>query len=120
MTLEQLAVDHDYYCSTSNYYSNEAHTTFRTWADFYEEYHNADIDMNLIFRWDIKKREESGRYWAEIFMMGQRKGLFRPIVIDYIDEKDVDSFITMVHKHWEKLLSIWAPISTDTNIKPIG
>ena len=69
MKLDDLAVDHDYYASSVNYYSNDAGDDFRTWADFYEEFHDADIDMNLVYRWDIHKREESGRYRMEIFII---------------------------------------------------
>lgn len=67
--------------------------------------------MNLIFRWDIKKRDKSERYYAEIFMIHQRKGIYMPHMIDYIDEADVPKFIELVEKHWQKLISIWNPIS---------
>lgn len=111
MTLEELSTKHDYYCSDSNYYSNDPSGRYATWADFYEEFHDSDIDMNLIFRWDIGKRDNSNRYFCQIFMIHQRKGIFSPIYIDYMDESDVDSFVQLIKQHWDKLTSIWTPIS---------
>lgn len=111
ITLSDLAIEHDYYSSESNYYSNEAKGVHKTFADFYEEFKDADIDMNLIFRWDIRKREGSGRYSADIFMILQRKGIYMPHRIEYIDEIDVPKFKELMLKHWEKLNSIWKPLS---------
>jgi len=111
ITLKELAVDHDYYASDSNYYSNNS-GHYTTFADFYDDFIDADIDMNLIFRWDIKKHDESERYYVEIFMILQRKGIYMPHMIDHIREEDVPKFIELVTKHWQKLISIWSPIST--------
>lgn len=110
-TLSDLAIDHDFYSSESNYYSNDAKGNWTTFADFYEQFHDADIDMNLIFRWDIRKREGSGRYSADIFMILQRKGIYMPHRIEYIDESDIPKFKELMLKHWEKLNSIWKPLS---------
>ena len=114
MKLKDLAVEHDYYASDSNYYSREVSGNYRTWADFYEEYHNADIDMNLVYRWDIHQREESKRYYMELFIIGQRKGIYVPILIDYVDEEDVESIISFLQPHLNKLISLWKPIKTDS------
>lgn len=103
LTLKDLAIDHDYYCSDNNYYSYE------TFADFYEEFHDADVDRNLIFRWDVKEREESKRHYLELFMMQQRKGIFKPIYIALFDEKDVELLAKYLKPHIEKLKSIWKP-----------
>ena len=111
MNLKDLAIDHDYYTSGSNYYSNDASGHYNTWADFYEEFHDADIDMNLVFRWDIYKREESKRYYMQIIIIAQRKGIYMPIHIDYVDEQDVPQIEQFMKPHFEKLLSIWQPLS---------
>ena len=63
MTLKDLAVEHDYYCHDSNYYSNDAGGEWNTWSDFYKEYNDADIDMNLIFRYDVAKVDETDKYF---------------------------------------------------------
>lgn len=109
LTLEDLAIDHDYYCSPNNYYSYEATLKYDTFADFYEEFHDADVDKNLIFRWDLHKREESKRYYLELFMINQRKGIFKPIYITFFDERDIDSFVKYLKPHIEKLKAIWKP-----------
>lgn len=109
--LKDLAIDHDYYASDNNYFDRETVGKYNTWADFYEQFHDADIDMNLIYRWDIYKRPESNRYYMQINIIAQRKGFFMPVHIDYLDEKDVETIIPFMQKHWNKLQSIWQPIS---------
>lgn len=109
LTLKDLAIDHDYYCSDNNYYSNEAALEYETFADFYEVFHDADVDMNLIFRWDVKERDESKRHYLELFMMNQRKGIFRPIYVALFDEKDVELLAKYLKPHIEKLKAIWKP-----------
>lgn len=110
MTLKELSVEHPYYASDSNYFSNDASTEWTTFSDFYEEYKDADVDMNLIYRWDIAQREESKRYYAKIFIIGQRKGIYAPHYISYIDETDVPNFIELVSKHKKVLLELWQPL----------
>lgn len=110
-TLQDLAIDHDYYASDSNYYSNEAGCHYNTWADFYEEFCNADVDMNLVYRWDVHQREESKRYYMQVVIIAQRKGIYMPVHIDYVDESDVDTIIQFMKPHYEKLKSIWKPLS---------
>lgn len=111
--IELKDYEHDYYCSDSNYYSNSAGSKFDTWKEFYDEFYNSDIDMNLIFRFDIRK-SDSGLYYMEVFMIHQRKGIFAPILIRHIVESDMESIERLLSDHWEKLKSIWNPIS---NIK---
>jgi len=107
--LEDLSVGHDYYCSDSNFHSNDASARFETFADFYEEFNSADVDMNLVFRWDLHQREESKRYYLEIFMIHQRKGIFSPIHIAYFDEKDIPLFVEYLKPHIKTMKNIWKP-----------
>jgi len=116
MTLKDLSIEHDYYCADSNYYSNEAIMQYRTWPEFYDEMHNADIDMNLVFRWDIKKHEKTESYWMEIFIIQQRKGIFLPVMIDRVFDEDVETIIEYLKPHFEKLNHLWEPLS----IKEVG
>ncbi len=109
MRLENLAIDHDYYCSDSNYYSNDASLTYANWPDFYNDFFDCDVDMNLIFRWDIKQHD-SGEYYMEVFMMQQRKGIFAPIYISVVNDQDCNSIIELLQKHIDKLKKIWEPI----------
>ena len=117
--LKSLAVKHDYYCHTNNYYSNDAGGTFNTWEDFYEEYHDADMDYNLVFRWDIKEYEEgegSEGYCMEIFIIAQRKGIFVPITIEKIEESNVPENIKFLQLFKDKLNNNWSPLTGDPTL----
>ena len=116
MTLKELSIDHPYYCSDSNYYSNEPSQDFETMTDFLSKYQDADIEMNLIFRWDIKKRddelsEKTGRYYAQVYIIAQRKGIFTPCYIKHINQEEADLFVSLAMKHWDKLEAMWRPIN---------
>lgn len=107
-----LDQNHDYYCSDSNYYSNEGSMEFVTLADFLDQFEDADIDMNLCFRWDILKYEETDEhYHGIIHLMLQRKGIFRPCSIERVDEESLDRFQEYLEKHYAKLQNLWSPIS---------
>lgn len=111
-SLKDLAVDHPYYCSNSNYYSNDASVTLNTWKDFYTMYKNADVDMNLIFRWDLHLTEGyTDRYSMYIFIMHQRKGIFAPFIIKYVDETDLHEILEILNKHYEKIKELWEPLN---------
>jgi hypothetical protein len=112
MELKDLAVKHDYYCNMGNYYSNDPGETFKTWEDFYNEFHDADIDMNLIFRFDISLIDDEDielGYEMKVFMMHQRKGIFAPHHIEKVDEKDVESILSLLSEHFKKIQNIWSP-----------
>lgn len=111
--LNALLVDHPYYCSESNYYSNDAGARWETMTEFLDEYEDADIDMNLVFRWDVKPRGEentAGRYCAEVFIMNQRKGIFSPHCIAHINEEEAVRFKKYLEKHWATLRAVWEPL----------
>lgn len=118
ITLKNMAIEHDYYASSSNYYSKESTLDYETWADFYEEYHDSDIDMNLVYRWDIRLTDEGDGYYMQIVIIGQRKGLYIPIQIGVVEEKDVDQIKEFLKPHFEKLVSIWRPISSEYKSSP--
>jgi hypothetical protein len=109
MEFKDLLAKHDYYCSESNYHSNESGETHEDWESFYNEWKDADIDMNLVFRWDIKTDEDSGGYFMNVFIMQQRKGIFYPVLIENIVESDFNSIVSFLTPHFNKLKSIWYP-----------
>lgn len=113
--LEKLAVKHPYYCSESNYYSNDGAMHFATMTDFLDGFEPRDVDMNLCFRWDVKLRSErygddEKGYCAEVFLMLQRKGIFRSCSIDRIDEQEAERFLAYATKHLETIKAIWSPL----------
>lgn len=114
--LKDISVNHPYYCSDSNYYSNEPFQNYDTMTDFLEDFEDADIDMNLCFRWDIKQNLDddenpTGGYCAEVFLMLQRKGIFKPCIIDSVSEEEAERFKAYAKLHWQTLAAIWNPIS---------
>lgn len=115
-TLERLAVDHPYYCSDSNYYSNDGAMHFGTMSDFLDEFEQSDIDMNLCFRWDIQLKtdcygDDAGPgYCAHVHLMLQRKGIFRPCNIDSVSEDEAIRFEAYARRHLERLQQVWAPL----------
>jgi len=115
--LNMLLADHPYYCSDSNYYSNDAGAEWETMTDFLNEFESCDIDMNLIFRWDVKRGEEGdsneAEIYAEVFMMHQRKGIFSPHYIKNINEDEAARFHALLEKHWDTLKAMWQPLSKE-------
>lgn len=103
-----LLQDHDYYCSDNNYYSKDAGCKWQTFQDFYDDFKNADIDLNLIFRWDIKKNDDD-TFFMEIFMIHQRKGIFSPHFIESVSESDFENIKSLLQPHLDKLAKIWLP-----------
>jgi hypothetical protein len=108
-----LAADHPYYSSDSNYYSDDASTTWETMTDFLKEFEDADVDMNLVFRWDVHERDEDhpGRRYAEVFMVYQRKCIYAPHHIRHINEDEAVRFRAYLEKHWETMKKLWSPLS---------
>ena len=53
-------IDHPYYCQEGNYFKNDQHTLFASWAEFTETtFHGGDRDLNLLIRWDWKSYRRS-------------------------------------------------------------
>ena len=117
IAIEQLSARHPYYCSSSNYYSNEPKQYYETITDFLDDFEDADIDMNLCFRWDVRKEVDeetggpTGLYSAEVFLMLQRKGIFKPCMIGSFKQEEVERFVKYLEKHHEVLKQMWAPFN---------
>ena len=108
-TINQLAVEHDYYCSESNYYSNDAHSIHETFSDFYDEMGKTDEDMNLCFRWDILPND-NGTFRMLICIMHQRKGRYWPNEIELVTDEDVPLILEYLNRHHKKIKQIWLPL----------
>jgi len=113
MTLEELAFEHDYSwgISTENYYKYGVTQTYETMSDFLHEYRDARIDLNLIYRWDVKKHEENDSYYAHVFIIQQRLGSYVPCIILSFVEEEVEPFVELLEQHKAKLMKIWEPIA---------
>jgi hypothetical protein len=105
---------HDYYCSNSNFYSNDPNYNWENWEHFYSEFHDSNIDMNLVFRFDLFLKNEDDDeegYCLYIYMMHQRKGIFAPHIIESIKEENYQEIMEFLGKHFEKIKQIWEPFS---------
>ena len=47
----------------------------------------------------------------QIVMIGQRKGIYMPMQILRIEEEDVPQILEFLKPHFDKLVSIWQPLS---------
>jgi len=116
-TISDLAITHDYYCSDSSYYGLNFKTHYKTFESFYNEMGQADEDMNLVFRYDIKERsatelkEGLSKFYMEVFIVHQRKGRFVPFFIENIEESDFELINEYLSKKYLKLMNIWKPYS---------
>lgn len=128
-------VKHSYYCTEGQYFANQSeHQTiwqFKSWADFLAEMGAADMDYNLLFRWDWDEAHpETGdsTYTGDnnyrngklfLFFMHQRKGYHSTSIIEVCraDEPAVLAYLT---PFWEHMRDLWAPISQQQGVANHG
>lgn len=106
--------EHPYYCSESNYFNNECTLRFSSWASFLKEEGDADLDMNLVFRWDWKDSELSADEDLNqdelcLFYVGQRKGLFRSVIVQ-LDKRDEGSVRDWLLARAAHIRVLWEPL----------
>ena len=104
-------VDHDYYCHESNFFDNGCSTKHDSWQSFLDEEGDSDMDMNLVFRWDWMKGDEETSDYLILFIMNQRKGIFRVVTIYEMNEDDEPSVIEYLTPRMKKLFSLWEPLN---------
>lgn len=113
-------VDHDYYCEDANYYNNQCCFEYKSWQDFYDEMGEADLDYNLIFRWDWKEENSDGEstyngddYYRNgklhIYCMQQRKGRFTIMIVD-VCRNDEEAICEYLEPRYEYLKALWEPV----------
>lgn len=118
-------VDHAYYCTEGGYFHSQAdHKTvheFKSWAEFLGEMGDADLDYNMLFRWDWIERDpetdeptyngddyyRSGRLL--LFFMHQRKGFHSTSIVE-VCRADEPAVIAYLAPRLEYLLRLWAPL----------
>ena len=103
---------HPYYCC-GNDMSRHA-----SWTAFFAAMGGADIDMNLVFRWDISGATDDDdkpvpdwtRATLTLHIMHQRKGRYATHEVS-ITRDDEPAVILYLTKHWETMRAIWAPFT---------
>jgi hypothetical protein len=116
---------HAYYCTEGQYFVNQdQHQTileFKSWADFFAEMGDADMDYNMLFRWDWSEEDEDGNptfkgdaYYRngklKLFFMVQRKGFHSCSIID-VCRADEPAVIEYLKPRLAHLMSLWEPIA---------
>jgi hypothetical protein len=124
--------DHDYYCSESNFFApgnRQPFTSYKSLAEFLAEEADADMDWNLLFRWDWKEEDpETGEcnysgddYYRNgrllLFFMGQRKGLYRWVEVQ-VCRADEAEVIKYLMPRWAHLQKLWTPFFVSEQIEP--
>ncbi len=124
MKIEEMADKHPYYASESNFYSNDSNLNFETMVGFLDEFEDADIDMNQVFRWDITEKVDDEEksfnpklYSAQVVIILQRKGIYIPCRIASVTQEDLPRFQEYLKKHWENMIKIWMPISQQQEVE---
>lgn len=109
--------NHPYYCSGANYFSNDVSSEYETWADFLEEWGDADLDLSLVFRFDWADMDDEANWPGEtkpgadelaLFVMSQRKGLFQPITVA-VQKNEETAIIEWLKPRYERMLKLWTP-----------
>lgn len=117
--------EHSYYCSEFNYYNNETTARYKTLGAFLEAEADADLDYNLVFRWDWHEGEgwelipyngddyyRNGEF--KVFFVGQRKGLFRSAVVE-VCRADEPAVIEYLRPRMQHLVELWEPLTAPSN-----
>ena len=113
--LKELTVKHPYYCSESNYYSNDPAESYGTMTEFLDDFEGMDPDLNLCFRWDFRDSVDeddkpTGNVSAEVFLMLQRKGIFKPCSVAVVTEEESIRFKAYAERHLEVIKKMWSPL----------
>lgn len=116
--------DHPYYMTEGNYFSRDCHTEWESLELFLEEFGDADIDYNLVVRWDWKE----GGDWdladyngsdtdriarLMIQMVHQRKAILASHEIK-VCRNDEPAAVEYLGKHAKRLALNWHPIALIT------
>ena len=107
--------EHPYYCSENDTARHDS------WSDYEAKMGNADVDLNLVFRWDIHiDGDEDGKPPADwtratltIHIVQQRKGRHRTHEIRMTRDDEPAIFVYLT-KHWETMQAVWAPFAADS------
>lgn len=122
MRLEKT--NHNYYCNDSNYFGSGSYSEYDTWQEFKADWFisdgRIDHDYNHCFRFDIDNIYDSetgavceGRYSLHLYMMLQRKGWFKPVMVKEIYESDMKEVEQYLGECWEYLKQQWAEFSAN-------
>lgn len=115
-------VNHSYYCNQGNYFARESvESSYKSFADFIEDWGDSDMDYNLLFRWDWQEHGDNGEsnYNGDdnyrngkllLFWMGQRKGKYQYSTVE-VCRADEPAVIEFLKPRLAYLMSLWSPLT---------
>lgn len=104
--LYKLSEQHSYYCNDSNFYSNDCFYEFDNLKLFLDEWDDADLDYNMLFRWDLKISDDR-KYYLQLYFMQQRKGIFLINSINNVTDDDVPAILEYLKTRKDYLFKLW-------------
>lgn len=115
-------VKHPYYCNQGCYNAggDQPFTRYKSLTEFLAEEADADLDYNLVFRWDWQEGSDhdlpefSGDIYYRnglllIFFMGQRKGAYRWAEVE-VCRADEPAVIKYLRPRAEHMQLVWEPL----------
>jgi len=114
-TLEQLAIEHPYYCEHENYFdsSGDWYTTFHGWDEFKKNMLESDNDLNFLFRFDLEKIEHTEVYILHLYFILQRKGIYMSQQVNNITKYEEVEVSDYLEKKAAYLRQVWTPFFTE-------
>lgn len=121
---------HQYRCEEANYYAGDKSVSrCQSWQDFIDEYADADLDYNLVFRWDWRPNGEDwdrplseDPYYRDgvlyLYFMGQRKGCYFSVLVD-VCKADEPAVRAWLLPRLEYLRKLWAPLWEEAATDPV-
>ncbi len=103
--------EHPYYCSGDG-------EDFQSWQDFIDEWDDADMDMNLLFRFDFLDKEDYLDTWdfapdeklLRLCYIHQRKGYTSAQTIK-VQESDEPIIRAWLQTRFDYLKTLWTPLA---------
>lgn len=113
--------DHPYYMTEGNFFSRDCHTDWESLTLFLEEFGDADIDYNLVVRWDWREGSDWGLAdyngsdtdriaELKVQMVHQRKAILASHSIK-VCRNDAPEARAYLEKHAKRLAENWAPLN---------
>ena len=119
-------IEHSYYASESNYFSNDYTTRYGDWAEFVDSEGRNDADLNCLFRWDWQRSdpsdyeddpEDAPPDCVQLTFILQRKGIYRVVFVGVTeaDEPAVREYLAGKARYIARL---WEPFLDESQVTP--
>jgi hypothetical protein len=114
--MRHLMQEHPYACDQAFGHDHQ----YQSWQQFLDETVLDDVDLNLVFRFDVQGKEDedgysiAGQYQVCLYCMEQRRGRFVSYTID-VSADDEAAVTEWLATRWRQMQELWTPFSGETN-----